>query len=692
MSILLVALFPSVVRPRRAEACAGSCGDTRISAFGTTTYGYGEPVVLSGDIFDSSNSCNDLGLCDDPTGHMKLSFDGEEVATVGLLGDQSEKHWFSFFGSPSVHPAAGVHTAQYDYQPGNFDSNSDTRTLTVTQEHTTVSVTQSSPSSAVGEPVHLTATIHPVDSGRQFPFPATGLVSFYDGFTLVGLANATNYVATMDVSPTTIATHEFTVGYAGDGNFIEANLSDTISHDVTKAFARVDESATTLSPLPGQSNTITVTVHGDNGNTLTPTGTVTFEDADTHAFLGSSSLNSGGVTTLNATNFALGSHRVKATYGGDDNFGTNFNLIIVTVAKGDATLAITQSKDTTVYGEHFSTNGTIAPVAPAASTIVGTIHQFDGTNGNPFFDFNGTLGSFDNFPSVGTHQFTWKFTSSDGKYNDATSNTLTHVVNRADTQTSISADHSDPLTFGQPVTFTADVSVQAPGAGTPTGSIQFTDNGSPLGAAVPLTGLEAKYTTATLGGGAHHVQASYAGDGNFNASSSAVIDRTVPCSATVIGSVPAYTASSGVTCFANATVNGTLTVNHGASVSMLNTIVTSTMNADGANVVVMCGSHTYGGLTIKNSTGPVTVGDGGSCAASTNYGASTFMSNHRGLRVVGLVSYGGLSVINNLSSTVLSSTHSNGALTCSGNSPAPVNEGRPNVAGARSGQCGAAAF
>ena len=586
LCVMLVALFPGVVRPRRAEACEGSCGDTRISAFGSTNYGYGEPVVLSGDIFDDSGSCNDLGLCDDPTGHMKLSFDGEEVATVGLLGDQSDKHWFSFFGSPSVYPTAGTHTAQYDYQPGNFDPDSSSRTITVDKEDTRVFIASQSPSSGVGEPVHLTATVHPVDSDRQFPFPATGLVAFYDGFTLVGVTNAANYVATMDVTPTTITTHEFTAQYDGDDNFkAQIDLSDTIPHEVTKATSQVSIGALPGTRCPGDPVTVTATVKGINNNTLTPTGNVTFQNAVTHAFLGEVAVDGAGVATMTSSSLPLGQDTIEAIYAGDTNFTTNSGGVLVTVAKGDVTLAITQSKETTVFGEHFSTNGTIAPVAPTTTTIVGTIDQLDPGNPTVSFGFSGTLGSFDDFPSVGTHQFTWKFTSSDGKYNDATSNTLTHTVDKASTQTSISANHSDPLTFGQPVTFSADVSVVAPGAGTPTGSVQFTDNGSPLGSPVALSGTHAAFTTSTLGGGAHHIQATYSGDGNFYGGSSAVIDRTVPCSATVIGTVPTYTASSGVTCFANATVNGTLTVNHGASVSMVNTTVTSVMNADGSEHV-----------------------------------------------------------------------------------------------------------
>ncbi|MGZ8848021.1 MAG: Calx-beta domain-containing protein, partial [Pyrinomonadaceae bacterium] len=61
-------------------------------------------------------------------------------------------------------------------------------------------------------------------------------------------------------------------------------------------------------------------------------------------------------------------------------------------------------------------------------------------------------------------------------------------------------------------TFTATVSS---GAGTPTGTVQFKDNGNNLGAPVALAGGVAQFTTSALTVGTHTITADYSGDVNF---------------------------------------------------------------------------------------------------------------------------------------------------------------------------------
>jgi hypothetical protein len=55
----------------------------------------------------------------------------------------------------------------------------------------------------------------------------------------------------------------------------------------------------------------------------------------------------------------------------------------------------------------------------------------------------------------------------------------------------------------------------APGAGTPTGWVQFQVDGASVGSPVALSGGMATYTTSALTHGFHAVEADYAGDGDF---------------------------------------------------------------------------------------------------------------------------------------------------------------------------------
>src|SRR5207247_2518843 len=71
----------------------------------------------------------------------------------------------------------------------------------------------------------------------------------------------------------------------------------------------------------------------------------------------------------------------------------------------------------------------------------------------------------------------------------------------------------NPSNFGQSVTFTATVTS---GAGTPSGTAQFKDNGANLGAPVALNaGGAATFTTSALNAGTHTITAEYSGDTNF---------------------------------------------------------------------------------------------------------------------------------------------------------------------------------
>jgi hypothetical protein len=74
----------------------------------------------------------------------------------------------------------------------------------------------------------------------------------------------------------------------------------------------------------------------------------------------------------------------------------------------------------------------------------------------------------------------------------------------------------NPSDFGQSVSFTATVTS---GVGTPTGTVQFKDNGNNLGIPVALNGSGmAQVTTSTLTAGTHTITADYSGDANHTAS------------------------------------------------------------------------------------------------------------------------------------------------------------------------------
>ena len=128
---------------------------------------------------------------------------------------------------------------------------------------------------------------------------------------------------------------------------------------------------------------------------------------------------------------------------------------------------------------------------------------------------NGTAG----FNVTGTHTY-----AAPGNFNvdvqvaDSNNNfakTRSTATVKAATTTAVTSS-VNPSDFGQSVTFTATVTS---GAGTPTGSVQFKDNGTNLGAAVNLNGSGvATVSTSTLTVGTHTITAEYGGSTSFGVS------------------------------------------------------------------------------------------------------------------------------------------------------------------------------
>src|SRR5206468_2326324 len=95
-----------------------------------------------------------------------------------------------------------------------------------------------------------------------------------------------------------------------------------------------------------------------------------------------------------------------------------------------------------------------------------------------------------------------------------------------DTTTALSSS-ANPSAVGQAVTFTASVTVTAPGAGTPSGTVTFQDGATLLGTGTLNGAGQAAFSTTTLAAGTHAITAVYAGDTNFNGSASGTLSQVV---------------------------------------------------------------------------------------------------------------------------------------------------------------------
>lgn len=139
---------------------------------------------------------------------------------------------------------------------------------------------------------------------------------------------------------------------------------------------------------------------------------------------------------------------------------------------------------------------------------------------------------------------------------------ITQVVDAQTTGVTIKSSAS-PSVFGSPVTFTATVTASATGPAKPTGVVNFYDGGVPFGAAAVATEsgvTTAKLTTGNLPAGNDSITATYSGDYDYTAASTAsslshpVTAPSAPATVTVNGP---STVAPGATYKATSTTDGT---------------------------------------------------------------------------------------------------------------------------------------
>ena len=199
-----------------------------------------------------------------------------------------------------------------------------------------------------------------------------------------------------------------------------------------------------------------------------------------------------------------GTHTVRAIYAGSTNYSSAQSTdALLTINK--APLAITANATVKPFG------APLPAFSPSASGF---------RNGDTFASLAGTLSFATQATAaspVGVYAVTPQGVSSNNYAIAFVSGSLSIVP--ASTATVVAAS-SNPSGYNQAVTFSAVVSAVAPGAGMPSGSVEFLDGTTMLGTA-PLVNGTAALTTNGFAVGGHTIAARYSGDPSFAPSSGA---------------------------------------------------------------------------------------------------------------------------------------------------------------------------
>jgi hypothetical protein len=232
-------------------------------------------------------------------------------------------------------------------------------------------------------------------------------------------------------------------------------------------------------------------------------------------------LNGAAVATLTVSTFSVGAHSITAVYSGDVNFLTSTSTAVNQVVNpSNSNLSnVTSNANPAVFGQSVTFSTTATAATPGAGIPTGTVTFFDNgvSIGTGALSTAGVATFTTSALAVGTHPITATY-GGDVNFNPtATVGTLTETVNKAATTTTI-ASSAVLAVVGGTVTYTATVNPVAPGAGVPSGTVQFRDNGVNIGTPVAMVAGKASVTEGSLTFGLHTITAVYSGDGNFLAS------------------------------------------------------------------------------------------------------------------------------------------------------------------------------
>jgi hypothetical protein len=450
---------------------------------------------------------------------------------------------------------------------------------------TSLNVSPSGGGSNYGQSVTLTATVSPqVDN-------TDSAVTFYDGTTAIATADLSGTspdTASITTSSLAVGSHSLTAQYNGDGDLTyNGSTSNPVAFQVssdptTTAISLVTPSTT---PYAFQPLTYSVTVNATPGDAFVPTGTVQVTVNGSNLG-GPLTLGSGTATVNVPGGLPAGSNSVVANYTPANNdFAASGSTLPQTVNQATTTTALVSSTGNTgsVLNESVTFTANVTPEGTGNPT--GFVNFFDCPDANPCsnsigestLQATGSAGSqatlqLSNLPE-GSNYITASY-AGDGNFTGSQSTPpFNQVVSppppTASTSTSVVGTTTPPAAndssvYGQMVTFTATVSVAgSQGAfDGPTGTVQFSVDGTKLGGPVTLsaasgdatdgwTATASVTTTSPLAAGGHAVIATYSGLSGagipqaFAGSGAIVTQEVTQANTTVSGSPSANPAAFG---------------------------------------------------------------------------------------------------------------------------------------------------
>jgi len=294
------------------------------------------------------------------------------------------------------------------------------------------------------------------------------------------------------------------------------------------------------------------------------TATITAPSGSTYVLDGSAAVPvpSGGVVVISSS----GEHTLTVESEG----ATATQDFAISTAQ--TTTVLSSSASPSVAGQPVTLTATVAAASSGAGTPTGSVEFFDG--GTPISGCTAqplsatstdTATCPETYGSPGTRQITATYLG-DAHFSGSSSDLpFSQVIEQAATQTTLGSS-ANPAAPGVAVTYTATIHVASPGAGTPTGYVEFTDGSTPVatcggtsGALLSATSTDTATCNVTYSAsGSHTITAQYLGDPDDAPSTSSQLVQGVTKVATTtsvassanpsaVGQAVTYTATVTVT-------------------------------------------------------------------------------------------------------------------------------------------------
>jgi len=543
-----------------------------------------------------------------PTGTITFLDGSTSLGTVNLSNNAGS------LSTSTLAVGSHVITAQYNGD-SNFQGSSGTINEVVNTDATTTMVTSGTNPSSYGQAVVYSVSTSFVLSSLGTP---AGLVTLYDGNTVLSSAYLSKGSAQFTVSSPTAGTHSITAQYAGTSNYA-ASTSAALTQTINPSATTLSVSASPNPSSVGQSVALQGTLQSTYG-LISTGGTITFYNNGTQ--LGSVLVQANNISTQgsgyqiafvtsNTAILPVGSQNITAKYSGDANLQASMGSMTQTVNPAPTNISIRANPGAPTYGQNVTFTATLSPTY--GNTPTGTVtFSMNGTTLATASVTNSAAVFSTSTLSPGGHTIDAQY---GGDANDASSINSVSITVAPPPTTTVLTSSMNPSYFNQPVVLVA--TPQSSVSGTPAGTMTFFDNLAMIGSSTLASG-SAQLSISSLQVGTHSFTATYSGDFNFAGSTSAALSQVVNMGPTVTSvtsldnpTTTPYNVRFLVTATATygGTPSGTATLYDGSTVIGSGTL-TSNPNGNTVELVVSgltAGSHS---ITAKYS-------------GSASFGAST---------------------------------------------------------------------